>query len=124
MRLRALGGVSLVVAGKGNRSASSASPARERPRSPGSWSDLKQPIPARLFFEGARRTGCRHARASEAWRAARMQMIFQDPSDSLDPLMTVGHLVAEASRDYPGWQGRPFRAEVAEALSAVGLSEP
>lgn len=50
-----------------------------------------------------------------------VQLVFQDPSSSLDPLRTAGQSVAEAiSRDAaPNWDRR--RAEVARLLALVAL---
>lgn len=53
----------------------------------------------------------------------KMQIIFQDPSASLDPRMTVGEIVGEAldiHKLYPGRKERPER--IAQLLDMVGLN--
>ena len=77
-----------------------------------------------LHFSGeatlAASSGARRRRAS---RPGEIQMIFQDPGDSLDPLMTVQHLVAEPLEITRGGRAGRYRTEVADALGAVGLAE-
>jgi oligopeptide/dipeptide ABC transporter ATP-binding protein len=51
----------------------------------------------------------------------RMQMIFQDPSASLNPRMTVEALVAEPLRNFGLATGPARRARVQELLETVGL---
>lgn len=61
--------------------------------------------------------------------AARVQMIFQDPSASLNPKLSVRTLLAEPLRQRARWDKRPaptaaaLRAGVAETLQRVGLPE-
>ena len=51
------------------------------------------------------------------------QIIFQDPSASLDPRMTVGEIVGEAlSVHRPDLKGRAYRARINELLETVGLN--
>ena len=53
----------------------------------------------------------------------RMQIIFQDPSASLDPRMTVGEIVGEALDIHKLCRGRAQRAaRIRELLSMVGLN--
>ena len=53
----------------------------------------------------------------------RMQIIFQDPSASLDPRMTVGEIVGEAlSVHRPDLKGKAYRARINELLETVGLN--
>ena len=53
----------------------------------------------------------------------RMQIIFQDPSASLDPRMTVGEIVGEAlSVHRQDLKGDAYRARVNELLETVGLN--
>ena len=51
----------------------------------------------------------------------RMQMIFQDPQDSLNPRMTVGSIVGEPLREHGTVKGRALQDRVEELLDAVGL---
>ena len=51
----------------------------------------------------------------------RMQMIFQDPQDSLNPRMTVGSIVGEPLLEHGTVKGRALQDRVEELLDAVGL---
>ena len=52
-----------------------------------------------------------------------MQIIFQDPSASLDPRMTVGEIVGEALDIHKLYSGKKERtARIEELLEAVGLN--
>ena len=57
-------------------------------------------------------------------RGNRMSVIFQDPSASLDPLMTVGDQLAEGLRAHRRLDGAALRARSLEMLRAVGIAEP
>ncbi len=53
----------------------------------------------------------------------KMQIIFQDPSASLDPRMTVGEIVGEAlSVHRPDLKGKEYRERINEMLDTVGLN--
>ena len=53
----------------------------------------------------------------------RMQIIFQDPSASLDPRMTVGEIVGEALMVHrPELKGKDYRNRINELLETVGLN--
>ena len=53
----------------------------------------------------------------------RMQIIFQDPSASLDPRMTVGEIIGEALAVHrPDLKGKAYRARINELLETVGLN--
>lgn len=53
----------------------------------------------------------------------KMQIIFQDPSASLDPRMTVGEIVGEALDIHGLYKGKPTRKNrINELLEAVGLN--
>ena len=51
----------------------------------------------------------------------RMQMIFQDPQDSLNPRMTVGSIVGEPLLEHGTAGAGALRSRVEELLEAVGL---
>ena len=51
----------------------------------------------------------------------KMQIIFQDPFDSLDPRMTAGEIVAEPLRVHTRMRGKELRDKVVDLLQVVGL---
>ena len=51
----------------------------------------------------------------------RMQMVFQDPQDSLNPRMTVGSIVGEPLVEHGTAKGKALRDRVEALLDAVGL---
>ena len=51
----------------------------------------------------------------------RMQMIFQDPQDSLNPRMTVGSIVGEPLLEHGAARSGALRERVEQLLDAVGL---
>ncbi|MGI9331731.1 MAG: ABC transporter ATP-binding protein [Gammaproteobacteria bacterium] len=51
----------------------------------------------------------------------RMQMVFQDPHDSLNPRMTVGSIVGEPLEEHGVAKGQDKRDRVESLLGAVGL---
>ncbi len=72
-----------------------------------------------VTFEGRPLEARRRGIAVE--QRGRVQMVFQDPGDSLDPLMTVQQIVAEPLVLLPGRQGKAARGRVPELLDLVGL---
>ena len=72
----------------------------------------------RVVFRGTDITSI----GGEALRRIRphMQMIFQDPQDSLNPRMTVGSIIGEPLLEH-GTRTRVLQARVEELLDAVGL---
>ena len=54
-------------------------------------------------------------------RRRRVQMVFQDPYSSLDPRMTIGESIAEASRTGDASAGAGCRDEIARLLELVSL---
>jgi len=66
--------------------------------------------------------GKKRQRASAAFRR-KMQIIFQDPSASLNPRMTVGEIVREPLEIHKLYAGKKEReVRVSELLSLVGLN--
>ncbi len=49
------------------------------------------------------------------------QFVFQDPGDSLNPLMSVGHIISEPLVLRDGGRARRYQDRVAELLEDVGL---
>ncbi len=80
---------------------------------------LIRPTSGEVYFEGM--DLC--TMASDHLRSIRqrMQIIFQDPFDSLDPRMTAGEIVAEPLRVHTRIRGRELREKIAELLQIVGL---
>ena len=80
---------------------------------------LYTPTAGRVRFRGDDIT----ALQGEALRRLRphMQMIFQDPQDSLNPRMTVGSIVGEPLRAHGVATGAALRERVEALLAAVGL---
>ena len=52
----------------------------------------------------------------------KMQMVFQDPQDSLNPRMTVGSIIAEPLEEHRVARGEEKRQRVETLLKAVGLN--
>jgi len=82
-----------------------------------------QPVTAgRIWFQGADITKLR----GEPLRRMRssLQIVFQDPIESLNPRHEVGDIVAEPLRAYRRGAAPDRRAMVDETLRQVGLSPP
>ena len=54
-------------------------------------------------------------------RRPQMQMIFQDPQDSLNPRMTVGSIISEPMFEHQSIKVKQRRERVEQLLNAVGL---
>ncbi len=63
-------------------------------------------------------------RRLDAVRGARISLIPQDPSSSLNPVKTIGAQVAEILRVHRAESRHGVRARVVELLARVGLSRP
>ena len=81
---------------------------------------LEDPTSGSIRFEGAEITHQPPATMKQVRR--HMQMIFQDPYESLNPLMSVGDIVAEPLKVHGLAKGRGERqARVVQALEDAGL---
>lgn len=81
---------------------------------------LYDPTEGSIVFGG---TDISRMGANELRRHRRgMQMIFQDPSASLDPRMTVGSIIAEPLNIYGVGDKEARQARVRELLRVVGLN--
>ncbi|RVV96816.1 ABC transporter ATP-binding protein [Mesobaculum littorinae] len=57
-------------------------------------------------------------------RGARISMIMQDPKFSLNPVMTIGHQIAEALQVHENLPRRDLQARVIEMLTSVRINDP
>ena len=57
-------------------------------------------------------------------RGKRVAMILQDPKYSLDPVMSVGHQIAETYRCHFGSNAKAAKAAALEMLAAVHIRDP
>jgi peptide/nickel transport system ATP-binding protein len=72
-----------------------------------------------VTFEGRPLEASKGGLAKE--QRGRVQMVFQDPGDSLDPLMTIEQIVAEPLLLLDRREARKHRGRVPELLELVGL---
>lgn len=79
---------------------------------------LESPVSGRVEVLGRQVSGVPERRLG--WLRESVQMVFQDPRDSLDPRMTVRDVVAEPLVAQ-GWSGGDRDDRVAELLRRVGL---
>jgi oligopeptide transport system ATP-binding protein len=80
---------------------------------------LEQPSSGRVVFEGEELTALPQRRLREL--RPRIQIVFQDPTDSLDPRQTIGSAVGEPLRVQGLVGGVERRHRVGEILELVGL---
>ncbi len=62
--------------------------------------------------------------AMRAVRGARIGMIFQDPTSTLNPVLPIGEQIAEMLRHHGHRDRRAVRARVIEMLGQVGIPNP
>ena len=58
------------------------------------------------------------------FRGSRISMIFQDPMQSLNPVLTIGRQLTEALREHLGFSGREARDRAIDLLGTVGIPLP
>ena len=57
-------------------------------------------------------------------RGREISLVFQDPTSSLHPMLTVGEQIAEVLRAHERISSRAARERAVEALAEVGLADP
>ena len=62
--------------------------------------------------------------AMRAYRGGKIAMIFQEPSTSLNPVLTVGQQIAEVLARHLALRGAAARARSQELLEQVGIADP
>lgn len=80
---------------------------------------LEKPNDGAIVYKGADISGLRRSEKRQ-WRSD-VQIIFQDPSEALDPRMRIGASVAEPLRIATGRRSKHFHGKVIEVLDRVGL---
>ncbi|HEX9975773.1 MAG TPA: oligopeptide/dipeptide ABC transporter ATP-binding protein [Dehalococcoidales bacterium] len=80
---------------------------------------LYRPTSGQIIFKG--RDLCEIDGTELQKMRRNMQMIFQDPSGSLNPRLTVGSIIGEPLRVHSLAHGNQYRERVAELLTICGL---
>jgi peptide/nickel transport system permease protein len=80
-------------------------------------------VDGRILFDGADLARISN-REMSAVRGDRMGMIFQDPGNSLTPVLTVGYQLEETARKTGKIPAKEARTAAIAALQAVGIPEP
>ena len=87
---------------------------------------LHEPTSGRIVYDGQtiyEGDGQRHSAVKMLPYRRKMQIIFQDPSASLDPRMTVGDIIGEALDIHKLWSTKAERTDrIKEVLDMVGLN--
>ena len=87
---------------------------------------LHEPTSGRIVYDGQtvyEGDGQRHSAVKMLPYRRKMQIIFQDPSASLDPRMTVGEIIGEALDIHKLWSTKAERTDrIKELLGMVGLN--
>lgn len=83
---------------------------------------LLEPTAGRILFDGHDITHLNEVQLRPLRR--RMQPIFQDPTASLNPRMTLGQAIAHGLRIHRLAEGPEARERVLEMLAKVGLTPP
>lgn len=80
---------------------------------------LYKPTAGNILFEDVNLVSLKNEEMRQMRR--KMQMIFQDPYSSLDPRMTIGHIVSEPLEQHSTSSGKERHEMVRELLVKVGL---
>jgi len=80
---------------------------------------LLDPTAGKIFFEGQDITELKGGQLKKL--RAQMQIIFQDPYSSLNPRLTVEHIVGDALKTHGLAAGGEVPARVADILDKVGI---
>ena len=87
---------------------------------------LHEPTSGRIVYDGQtiyEGDGQKHSAVKMLPYRRKMQIIFQDPSASLDPRMTVGEIIGEALDIHKLWFTKAERTDrIKELLDMVGLN--
>ena len=84
---------------------------------------LYDPTAGKITFDGQDISGKLNHSQNNTLRT-QMQMIFQDPSGSLDPRKSVKELIGEPLKIYKACKNRDeYDARIAEIMETVGLDE-
>ncbi len=81
---------------------------------------LYRPTSGDVFFEGA--DLCHLPEEQLRHTRQRLQVIFQDPYDSLNPRFTAAGIIGEPLRIHGVVKGKAYRERVAELMNIVGLA--
>jgi peptide/nickel transport system ATP-binding protein len=79
-------------------------------------------VGGRILFEGTDLTGLRERQLRDI-RGDRIGMIFQEPMTSLNPVLSIGHQIAEAVRIHKGASAAAARARAREMLELVKIPD-
>jgi len=79
-------------------------------------------VAGRILFDGEDLLAQPEA-AMRRVRGARISMIFQDPTSTLNPVLPIGEQIAELLRYHDAVRGRKARDRVIEMLELVGIPE-
>ena len=83
---------------------------------------LHEPTEGKILYNGEDITKIDKKQMHEL--RGKMQMIFQDPSGSLDPRMSVKDLIGEPLKNFKACKNNAeYEAKVAEVMETVGLAE-
>ncbi|MEN9313677.1 MAG: hypothetical protein RIS35_70 [Pseudomonadota bacterium] len=82
---------------------------------------LLDPSEGRIVFDGEDLAALPAARFARTPRRAEIQMVFQDPTDSLNPRYTARETIAEPLTLLRGLHGAQAQARVDEVAAQVGL---